>query len=130
MSADTWRSFRRTGTVRAERLVEALEWTTDGGDPLTGQAGDWRVTDGGRTWTVGDEQFRSSYEHDADDRYRRAGTVRARPGRRAEVVQTLEGPASVRPGDWVVQGGSGECWPVPAVRFAEAYALVEDDRQA
>ena len=129
MPGDGWRRFRRAGTVQAERLRQSLVWSTEGGDQLTGRAGDWRVSDGERTWTVGDEQFRTSYEPDGASTYRRVGIVRARPGRSGEVVQTLEGPVQVQSGDWVVQGGSGECWPVPAARFAQSYAEVTDGEE-
>lgn len=123
---DGWRQFRRAGTVRAERLTAPLEWATEGGDLLRGPAGDWRVTDGERTWTVGDEQFARSYSPQSDGTYVRTGVVRARPGVAGELVQTLEGPARVQPGDWVVEGSSGECWPVPGDRFANSYAALDD----
>lgn len=125
MSADPWQRFRRTGTVRAERLTEPLDWRADGGDRLEGAPGDWKVTDGTRVWTVADEQFRRSYVRDGDV-YRRRGEVRARPGRPGETVDTLEGLVRVAPGDWVVQGEGGERWPVPSARFAEAYSQVAD----
>lgn len=126
MPASEWRRFRRTGTVRAERLTATLQWTTEGGDVLNGRAGDWRLTDGERTWTVADEQFQRSYAPADDGTYVRTGVVRARPGASGELVETLEGPVRVQPGDWVVQGSSGECWPVPAVRFAQSYAAVDE----
>lgn len=125
MESQAWRRFRRTGHVRAEQLTRTLVWHADGGDRLVGRAGDWKVTDGERTWTVADEQFRRSYESDGDG-YRRRGVVRARPGRAGEVVETLEGPVRVAEGDWVVEGEEGERWPVPSARFETAYALAED----
>lgn len=124
MDPEGWRRFHRTGSVRAQRLERTLVWHADGGDRLVGRAGDWKVTDGERTWTVADDQFRRSYETDGDT-YRRRGVVRARPGRAGEVVETIEGPVCVGQGDWVVEGEEGERWPVPADRFKAAYAAAD-----
>lgn len=119
----TWQRFSRQGTVRAQRLTEALTWTTDGGDLLVGQPGDWCITDGQRTWTVLDAAFQVSY-HAVPDGFERRGAVGAREGRAGELVETLEGVVIVRSGDWVVQADSGERWTVSDDHFRRAYAPV------
>ena len=80
--------------------------------------------------SVRDDIFRATHEHIGGDRWRRTGTVEARPARAGEVVDTLEGPATAVEGDWVVRGDAGECWPVPADTFAERYESVSPARPA
>ena len=119
----TWSRFERRGTVTALRLPQPFRWTTELGDELVADAGDWRVTDGRRVWTVADDCFRRSYEAVVGG-YRRCGVVKARPGQDGEVIRTREGDVRVRGDDWVVEGVLGEFWPVPAAHFASAYASV------
>ena len=80
--------------------------------------------------SVRDDIFRATHEHVGGNRWRRTGTVEARPARAGEVVDTLEGPVTAAEGDWVVRGDAGECWPVPADAFAERYESVGPDRPA
>jgi hypothetical protein len=86
-------------------------------------AGDWefRESDGGDSWSVRDDIFRSSYTHVDGRRWRRLGTVEARPARDGETIDTLEGPVTATAGQWVVRGDVGEVWPVPADEFVKRY---------
>lgn len=43
---------------------------------------------------------------------------------RPVIVETLEGPQSAVPGDWIMQGVSGELWPVPRHKAKEKYRPV------
>ncbi len=127
-----WQRFRRTGEVLAERRDDAWTWTTSSGQTLQAGAGDWLVRDaaGGDPWSVRDDIFRATYEPVGGDRWRRTGTVEARPARAGEVIDTLEGPVTAAEGDWVVRGDTGECWPVAAEAFAERYESVSPARPA
>lgn len=118
--------FRRRGEVRADRLTEARRWWTESGAEMTAVAGDWLVTDPetGRQWSADERAFAAGHERIGDGRYRRTGTVQARPAHLGERVETLEGPAVAQPGDWLVQGSLGEHWLVPGVRFRAAYEAV------
>ena len=108
MSKPTARTFRRTGTVTAVRLSEPRTWTTKRGDTLHGETGDWLVTDAaGGERTVKAAEFTDLYEPLEDDTYRGIGTVTARQVTAAEIVATLEGPATAEPGDWVVTAPNG-----------------------
>lgn len=119
---ESWTRFRRVGEVRAERRTVAWQWTTTSGETMQANAGDWSVSDShGHEWSVADAFFDATYEKTTDDRYRRLGTVRARPAVAGEVVQTLEGDAEARAGEWVVEGSAGEQWPVPGDQFRERY---------
>ncbi|MEZ6022815.1 MAG: hypothetical protein R3C16_05250 [Hyphomonadaceae bacterium] len=40
------------------------------------------------------------------------------------LVETLEGPQHAAPGDWIMQGVTGELWPVPRDRAQEKYQPV------
>lgn len=114
--------FRRRGLVVARRLESPVEWRTEAGDVLRAEVGDWWVEGpAGVTRSVTDAEFRATYEEVSPGRYRRTGTVTARRVLAPEVVDTLEGPASARPGDWVVTGPHGNSWPVPDEVFHEGY---------
>ena len=115
--------FRRRGEVRATRSETAWRWRTESGAAMRAAAGDWKVTDpqSGRVWSVDPAAFAAGHERIEGDRYRRIGTVRARPAHLGEPVDTLEGPAVAEPGDWLVQGELGERWLVPDERFRGSY---------
>lgn len=118
--------FRRCGEVRATRLTETHRWRTESGAEMTGAPGDWLVTDPdtGRQWSADHRAFAAGHERIERDRYRRTGTVLARPAQLGEQIDTLEGPAVGQPGEWLVQGGLGERWLVPTARFRAAYEPV------
>ena len=49
-----------------------------------------------------------------------------KPGTRA-MIDTLEGPMTVSPGDWVITGVEGEKYPCKPHIFAKTYEPVEAD---
>lgn len=102
-------------------MSEAWTWTTDSGEVMTAQPGDWKVRDAAGVRSVAAGVFERSYQSVGPGRYRRTGVFRARRAIQDEVVETLEGQAVVHPGDWVVEGAGGEQWPVPAEHFARSY---------
>jgi hypothetical protein len=115
--------YRRTGTVRARRLNARRPWTRRSGDQLHGDAGDWRVVDGGGDErTVRDPEFRRSHEPLGGDFWLRTGSYRAWRVSQAVVLRTREGRATALPGDWVVEGARGERWPVTDDQFRRSYA--------
>lgn len=119
---DVGRSFRRKGEVRARRLTQPVDWTTDRGDVLHGKPGDWWVTSpDGAVRSVTPREFEASYQLIEGERYERFGVFRARPVSAVEKVQTLEGPATAYPGDWIVTGPNGNSWPVPDQVFRSGY---------
>lgn len=122
-SRPMWQHFRRTGTVTAEQRTEPWSWTSASGQPMRAEAGDWAVSGhaGGKSWSVRDDIFRSTHEHVDGNTWRRSGVVKARKARGEEVIQTLEGPLTAEPGDWIVQGGHGEQWPVDPDTFKQQY---------
>ncbi|MFN8070495.1 MAG: hypothetical protein U0R66_01585 [Mycobacterium sp.] len=120
---DSWESFRRTGTVVAERRSAPWTWRTRSGHTMTARAGDWAVRDpdGDQWWSVKDDIFTTRYQPVDGRLWRRHGTVRARPARPGETMHTLEGEVTAEAGDWVVQGEGGERWTVPADEFGSRY---------
>jgi hypothetical protein len=114
--------YRRTGTVRARRLNARRPWTRRSGDQMYGDAGDWRVVDGGGDErTVRDPEFRHSHEPLGGDFWLRTGNYRAWRVSQAVVLRTREGRATALPGDWVVEGARGERWPVTDDQFRRSY---------
>jgi hypothetical protein len=119
--------FDRVGVVTASRLTTQLRWTLHSGDEMVGNPGDWRIVDStGRLRTVTDSEFRSSHEPVDDGRWRRVGAYLAWQVQEAVVIRTKEGKASARPGDWVVEGSSGERWPVDNEQFRSNYRPRQD----
>jgi hypothetical protein len=121
-SRPVWQPFTRVGEVTAEQRNEPWTWTSRSGETMQADAGDWQVQSDGATWSVRDDIFRASYEHVTGNQWRRRGKVFARQAQPGETIQTLEGLTTASEGDWVVRGGDGEEWPVPAREFAERYA--------
>ncbi|MEO1782550.1 PGDYG domain-containing protein [Enterococcus diestrammenae] len=39
------------------------------------------------------------------------------------VVQTIEGPLTAQPGDWIITGVEGEQWPVKREIFEKTYTI-------
>jgi hypothetical protein len=119
--------FRRIGVVRAWRLHARRRWTRATGGELSGEAGDWRVSDDrGDERTVRDAEFQASHEPLGGERWRRTGTYRAWQASDQLVLRTLEGPTIAEPGDWVVEGSGGERWPVTNAQFRRTYRAVGD----
>lgn len=126
MAESTWRHYRRQGVVTARRHTEPWTWEAETGDTMAAEAGDWAVADSqGRSWSVKDPDFRESYEQLDEVRWRRTGTVSARPAETGEQLQTLEGPYTCRATDWVVTLG-GAVWAVPSDHFAKVYQAADD----
>ena len=114
--------FRRIGAVRARLLTAQRTWVRQNGDVLQGEAGDWRVVDPeGRERTVGDPQFRASHLHRGGEEWDRTGVFLAWQVTEATVVRTLEGQATARAGDWIVESPGGDRWPVTARQFRQGY---------
>jgi hypothetical protein len=114
--------FRRIGTVRARRLHARRLWTRRSGEELHGNAGDWRVVDGGGDErTVRDTEFRESHEPLGGEFWLRTGSHHAWRVSQALVLRTMEGRATAQPGDWVVEGARGERWPVTDDQFRRSY---------
>ena len=121
-SRPVWQNFRRTGTVTAERRPQPWSWTSASGEQMRAAAGDWAVCGpDGNTWSVRDDIFVSTHEQLDGTRWRRSGVVQARKARAGEVVETLEGPLTAQPGDWIVRGPAGEMWPVGPQTFRAQY---------
>jgi hypothetical protein len=103
-------------------LTEPWAWTTEGGDRMQAAAGDWRVTSPeGRQWSVAPDVFAATYAPLGQGRFRRTGTVAARPAQRDQQVTTLEGKSHAGGNDWLVVGPAGEMWVVPDDQFRTTY---------
>jgi hypothetical protein len=116
-----WQTYERVGTVTAKRRRTPWKWTTASGQTAQALAGDWEVSDDGRSWSVRNDIFRASYWHRHEHHWQRKGTVLARPARPGETIHTLEGPIRADHGDYVVQGDRGEEWPVGSDEFHRRY---------
>lgn len=116
-------TFRRVGPpVTARLLEEQIEWINSTGDVMRGEPGDWMITDAtGGVRTIKDSQLRASYRHVSGDVWQREGQVRATRVDVDTEVDTLEGPATARAGDWIVTSEDGAQWPVPDDEFRTGY---------
>lgn len=115
--------YERVGFVTAAELTVQRTWTTDQGDELTSQPGDfWVVDAAGAGRGVARDRFADLYEPTGvPGRYRRRGTVTARRVRSRETVPTLEGPAVAEPGMWVLTDDHGDSWPVTDAYLRQHY---------
>ncbi|MBK9697571.1 MAG: hypothetical protein IPO80_09390 [Propionibacteriaceae bacterium] len=120
--AADWADYVRVGEVQAERLDGSLSWTSAGGDQLSGDPGDWVVSDasGGRR-TVTDPSFRAGHRHLTGDRWLRTGVVQARRAVDGETVHSQEGATVAGRDSWVVRDEAGNEWVVPDDHLRTAY---------
>lgn len=117
-----WRRYQRRGQVTAERRDRPWTWTTPSGDVMRAAQGDWAVVDdAGHERSVAAGIFEATHRQVGRRRYERCGTVLARRTDRRELVRTLEGDVVAHEGDWIVQGGAGEQWPVADEEFRASY---------
>jgi len=116
----------RRGEVTAERSDTSWTWTSESGEIMQGEVGDWRVTnDSGRSWSVAPKIFTSTYEHVDSNRWRRTGRAWARPAVPGEVIKSLEGRQTAAEGDWVIRGSKGDEWVTDSDHFAGSYEINE-----
>ena len=121
-SQPMWVPYRRVGSVIAKRHWKPWTWQASSGDTMRAGPGDWEVRDAdGGVWSARNDVFRSSYRRVRENRWDAVGVVLARPARPGETIDTLEGPERVTDGDWIVQGDTGEQWPVPKSKFERRY---------
>ena len=118
-----WAPFRRRGAVLAEQRSRPWTWTAHDGSTMRAEAGDWAVREenGESEWSVRDSIFRATHEPIGNGRWRRLGTVLARPAHTDESVDTLEGTLHATAGSWIVQGDHGDVWAVPGDEFERRY---------
>lgn len=120
----SWTTYRRTGVVHAERLAANREWRTERGDVLKSVSGDWWVTSpDGTERGVDASRFEALYAPVSDGGYRRVGSVQARrvPTGVSVPLDTREGAAIARGGDWIVRDSVSDTWAVPDQVFRASY---------
>ena len=71
--------------------------------------------------TVRDAEFQISHRPLGGDRYLRVGIFRAWQSDEGPELRTLEGRAVAGPGDWIIEGHSGESWPLTDAQFRRTY---------
>ena len=114
--------FEQVGVVQASQLTEPLAWTTQTGERMHGLAGDWRIIDAaGNLWTLTDQDFQSTHEPIGGGRWRKVGKCRAWQVSEEIVVETKQGSAVARPGDWVVEKDDGIRSPIRDDEFRWNY---------
>lgn len=112
-----------TGEVSARPAPQGFQWTTEQGDVLTAEDGDWLVSDGINQWTVGAEIFAATYTQTTPGHYRKTAPVNACVLPEATEVSTREGVVSGLQGDYLVQNVTGDVWIVPREEFERKYRL-------
>lgn len=122
-----WRSIRPAGLqdpVRAElaRASGAIE-TRRG--KLRYQAGKHYIVHygAGDVAPVRRAIFERTYRRRDDGMYEKSPDIVLRyfTLSHAVIVETLEGPESAKPGDWIIEGVTGELWPMDARDAAGKY---------
>lgn len=107
--------------VTAVTLTAPTLWKNSNGDDLIGEPGDDFLNDQSTEWSVKPHIFARTYSPIGDGRYRKTAGIHARQSNRTFTIDTLEGAATVNPGDWVVAGSSDDAWVIPDSVFARRY---------
>lgn len=115
-------------TVEARRLGADHDWRSERGSELSASPGDWLLTDGHGEWTVDEEVFEQTYVGLGGERYRKTAAVRAAQVDENIRVRTIEGLASLRPGDWLLMNPDGDVWPVAADEFPRRYRPADESK--
>ena len=124
-----WRQVRPKPSppVRAWRASSDCRVKTGQG-VLRARAGKDFIIDygGGDRAVISEDVFERTYRQVAEDSYvKRADLVlRYFVLDKPAVVETLEGPQTGEPGDWVMEGVAGELWPVPQAKALAKYEPV------
>lgn len=116
------KEYRKTALVEAVRFADSGTLATKNGDDLKYAAGDYGVGPKGGQWPVEMGIFADT--HQRVIRYRKIALVRARQhplDAQPVIIDTLEGPATCNPGDYVAEGVAGEQWPIPRAFFETNY---------
>jgi hypothetical protein len=120
-----WRSIRPRGdaTVRAH-VAEADHRVQTAHGELRARGGEDMIVDhGGDCAVVRREIFERTYKALGGGLYQKRQDVVLRyftlP--KAVTVETLEGPQRAAAGDWIIQGVTGELWPVAEEKALEKY---------
>jgi hypothetical protein len=125
---DGTKSFERFGTVWARQLTNRMLWRLRPGVELHGKPGDWHVTDAaGNERTITDPEFQVSHQALGDGEWKRVGTFPAWRINEDQVVWTKEGKVTAKAGSWIVEGSSGERWPVGDDQFRRTYRRLAED---
>lgn len=116
--------YQRHREVRARPAEHQRAWTTEEGQQLNAERGDWIVEDGDRCWSVRDAAFRSTYEHIEGDRFRSDAIVEAVQLPKPYRVHTPEGDLIAAPEDWLLRNEVGDVWSMSDAEFTERYEPV------
>ena len=120
------RQYRKKVAVKAVQIREPRVWTTERGDELRGEPGDWLLSDSRSSWTVAGSVFEATYRPTGDGRWVKVATIGAVRVEVPTSCATLEGRATALAGDYVARNPTGEVWPIPAEVFERTYAPATD----
>ncbi len=114
--------YLASGLITATRLTADYPWTTSHGAPMLGKSGDWHARNDLDEWTIEHPLFEQTYTHVAGDHYRKHVPVSAVQVLHPITCDTLEGPAPVPAGDWLIASTTNtDAWPVRATAFWDRY---------
>ncbi len=121
-----WRPIRPRANqppVRARRAEADCTIETRAGALRARGGCDFIVDYGASRAVVRGDIFERTYEPLGDGRYRKRTDVifHAFTLDRPALVHTLEGPQKAEPGDWLIEGATGELWPVPHAEAVQKY---------
>ena len=140
-----FKPFRNSEERRAEQFLpgpdepQTIEVKTPWGAELTAKSGDYIVSDVGKPgerWPVSKEIFESTYlitrpgfcmKKAVTELVPMVDLTNGDPDQNV-TVQTIEGPETVRAGDfYLARGIKGEIWPYPAHRKTGTLMMSKDD---
>lgn len=118
-----FRQYQKQGTVKAAKLTHSQTWKSTNGDTMTGEAGDWLLSDGKGNWTVKPDIFAKTYGEvpGSPGEYMKTALGNARRLTFPTKIQTLEGVGTGKAGDYLMRGPAGEEYIVSAEKFNSMY---------
>ena len=115
--------YPRVIPVHAVEATEPETWTTRYGDPMQAEPGDVILSDARKRWTVKPDIFARTYRPLGDGTYTKCTPIQVEISSHEQVIETLEGPQTVRAGDAIVHGIAGELYSMSPDRLAERYTV-------
>ncbi len=125
------RRYRKTTTVKAFHSSNGATYRLEWGD-LDYPGSHWVIVQGDEVYGVAEDSFDATYEAvpGEPDTYRKTASIWARQMDEPFELESKEGRARGKAGDWLAQQLDGEQWHIPDRVFRATYEEVEPAARA
>jgi len=112
--------------INLELPLGAIEYIKWGGTQVAKQ-GDWLILSNGDVYTCDQKVFADTYEQVGPGEYRKTTLIDVERAQEDGSVETLEGIAHYKKGDYVVSNIGGDKYFIAQADFEDLYDVVEGD---